>query len=200
MLTLDTNKLLWSNGFFTSGSEAQWTHINDWKEVWLRKVPLNLTFLLPSPYGFILLRMKTNNDLFLWAWWLWNKSWDSGKKAHLLSFLMGKLELQKVFPAANLLAGEGILRGGNSIEQTTNVCAILWTNPPVETDWNLMDNHSAKLLFFSAAPGPIPWGVGYIKLGWKGKFRTNSTLSTHTFWAQKSKFESEGCQLSSGTD
>lgn len=76
---------------------------------------------------------------------------------HLLSFLMGSsYSLQKVFPSANLVAGEDILRGGNCRRQTANACVSLWPNPPVEIDWSLMDNHPAKLLFFSTALGPVP--------------------------------------------
>lgn len=51
-----------------------------------------------------------------------------GKTAHLLSFLMGALALspKKVFPAANLVAAEESLWGGDcGSKQPLNVCAIL---------------------------------------------------------------------------
>lgn len=60
-----------------------------------------------------------------------NKCWDLGKIAHVLSFLLGKLTLapqktrKKGSPAANLLAGEDILRGGNCSEQTANMCVCV---------------------------------------------------------------------------
>lgn len=68
---------------------------NDWREGrWLCKAPVSLT-LIPSspspPVRFYSTQHETgpNNNLFLWAWWLWNKSWNLGATAHLLSFLMG---------------------------------------------------------------------------------------------------------------
>lgn len=63
------------------------------------------------------------------------KTQDWGKTAHLLSFLMGSsYSLQKVFPSANLVAGEDILGGGNCRRPTANVRVSLWPNPPVEID------------------------------------------------------------------
>lgn len=88
------NELLCSNGFFMSGSKPRWMQTNDWREGgWLCKAPVSLT-LIPSPpqsVRFYSTQHETgpNNNLFLWAWWLWNKSWNLGATAHLLSFLMG---------------------------------------------------------------------------------------------------------------
>lgn len=81
------------------------------------------------------------------------------KTAHLLFSLMGatgkiKRGSAAVFPAANLVAGEDILRGGH--------CSVPPTPHPPGKGWSprLMDNHWSGLMFFPSALGPVPGGGG----------------------------------------
>lgn len=93
--SIKKNELFCLNGFCMSGSKPRRTQTNDWNGGWLCRVPVSLTLLPPSPYGFILFKMK-RGQITIYSSGPDDRGVNPGiwaKTAHLLSFLMGTLAL-----------------------------------------------------------------------------------------------------------